>query len=137
MDRTSRGKSGFSLTEIMIGVLIMAVAILPAIMVITSESRTVTGTREHSQAAYLGQRIIETARTFHFDKLPEFASEYQAKSFTFHGVRYQVEGLTLTDIRTNDPVDVVAARKLSFSLKFTSRNHDLSLDLIAIITRHE
>jgi len=137
MPYTAYKRSGFSLTELMIGVFIMAIVLFPTLTAIMGESKTVTGTREHSQAAFLGQRIIETARTYNFEKLNDFASEYQAKSFTFNGVVYQIQNLLLSDIKTKDPPDKIAARKLTFSLKFTSQKHDMSLDLVTVIARHE
>lgn len=137
MNRPLHWTHGFSLTEIMVGVFIMAIVLFPTLLGISRESSTVTGTREHSEAAYLGQRIIETARTYNFERLSEFASEYQAKSFKVNGVEYKVDSLLLSDVKAKDPDGKVAAKKLTFSLKYSSQKHDLSLDLVTVIARHE
>ena len=121
----------------MVGLVIMAVVLFPTLSAIMSETKTVTGTREHSQAAFLGQRIIETARTYNFEKLSEFVTEYQNKIFKFNQVEYKVENLVLADVKTKDPPDKIAAKMVTFSLKYTSQRHDMSLDLRTVIGRHE
>jgi len=139
--RTSR--AAFSLTEIMVGVAIMAIVIFPVLHVILSETKVVTGTREHSQAAFLGQRILETARTYNFAKLDAFVTEYSGKEFNVNETKYKVEGMDLVNIQTTDPTpvddkDKIAAKRLKFSIKYTTRdNNHLSLDLATIIARHE
>ncbi|MFZ2961350.1 MAG: hypothetical protein WA705_31120 [Candidatus Ozemobacteraceae bacterium] len=62
-------RSGMSLVEILIGVIILALVLIPSLNVIISETRTVTATRDNLSAVFVGQRVLETARTFRFDFL--------------------------------------------------------------------
>ncbi|MBI3038151.1 hypothetical protein HYY75_03735 [bacterium] len=130
-------RNAFSLAEIMVGIVIMAVIFFPTLTAIMSETKTVTGTRDHSQAAFLGQRILETARTYNFEKLDKFADEYRGKVFKFNEVDFKIENIDLSEIKTKDPPGKIAAKKLTFSIKYTSQRRDLSLDLASVIGRHE
>lgn len=64
-------RSGMSMVEIMIGVLILALVLIPSITVIISETRSVTATRDHNQAAFFAQKIIEAAKSYSFEYLSE------------------------------------------------------------------
>ena len=59
-------KHGVSMVEIMIGVFLLALILIPSLNVVISQTQTVTKTRDHSQAAFLAQKIFETAHSFSF-----------------------------------------------------------------------
>ncbi len=65
----SNHQFGVSMIEIMIGVIILALVLVPSIQVVLSGTRTVTATRDHVGAVFLAQNLIETARTYDFDRL--------------------------------------------------------------------
>ena len=64
-------KKAVSMVEIMIGVLLLALILIPSLNVIIGQTQTVTATRDHAQAAFLAEKIIETARSYPFDMLEE------------------------------------------------------------------
>lgn len=80
-------KKAVSLLEIMIGVLLLALILVPSLNVVISQTQTVTATRDHSQAAFLADKILETARSFPFnlldsDRYESNADEYK-KTFEY------------------------------------------------------
>lgn len=126
------------MTEVMLGILIMAVVIFPSLTVIMNETKAITGTREHTQAAFIAQRVLEAARTYKFDNLEQFGTEHQAKTFTVNKIDYLVQNLLLEEITTTDPPDKIAARKLSFSVQYKTREgRESKLDIATIIARHD
>ncbi len=60
---------GMSMVEIMIGVVLLALIVVPSLNVIISQTQTVTATRDHSSAAFVAQKIQEVCRSFKFDML--------------------------------------------------------------------
>lgn len=78
-------RNGMSMIEIMIGVILLALIIVPSLNVITSKTRTVTATRDHSQAAFVAQKIQEMARAFKFDLLDsdKYSSDLQMQKKTY------------------------------------------------------
>ena len=71
----------------MIGVLLLALILVPSLNVVISQTQTVTATRDHSQAAFLADKILETARSFPFkmldsDRYESNADEYK-KTFEY------------------------------------------------------
>lgn len=83
----TNNKKAVSLLEIMIGVLLLALILVPSLNVVISQTQTVTATRDHSQAAFLAEKIIETARSFPFNLLDsdryESNSEDYKKTFEY------------------------------------------------------
>lgn len=55
------------MVEIMIGVILLALIIIPSLNVIVSQTQTVTATRDHSQAAFVAQKLQEICRSYSFD----------------------------------------------------------------------
>ncbi|HNW35989.1 MAG TPA: hypothetical protein PKM25_13710 [Candidatus Ozemobacteraceae bacterium] len=99
---------GMSMVEIMIGVILLALVLIPSLNVIISETKTVNATRDHTQASFFAQKIIESARTCKFDLLDadQYASDLNTQKTTFeyalnnddkvrtdtiNGIRYQVK----------------------------------------------
>ncbi len=74
-----------SLIEITIGVIILALVLIPAMNVITGGTKSVISTRDHVQAVFISQQIIERLRTYPFKFLdedhPGLTSAEKAKTF--------------------------------------------------------
>ncbi|MBR4329616.1 MAG: hypothetical protein IKP71_07160, partial [Candidatus Riflebacteria bacterium] len=64
-------KKAVSMVEIMIGVLLLALILIPSLNVIIGQTQTVTATRDHAQAAFIAEKVIEIARSYPFDMLEE------------------------------------------------------------------
>ncbi len=127
-----------TLTEIMVGVFIMAIILFPSLMVIMNESKAITGTRDHSQAAFIGHTLIETARAYTFENLGAFPTEFQDRTYTFNGIEYSVKDLELAKITPSGDSSQTSAFRMRFSIRYTSREgRNMSLDLATIIGRHE
>lgn len=60
-------RSGMSMTEVMIGVLLLALILIPSLNAITSQTKTVTSTRDYAQVAFFAQNLIEQCRSYPFD----------------------------------------------------------------------
>ena len=79
---------GVSLIEILIGVILLTLILIPSLNVVISQTQTVTTTRDHSQAAFLASKIIEIAKSFDFKMLdsdrydsnsPEYKKTFEYK----------------------------------------------------------
>lgn len=64
-------RCGMSLVEIAIGVIILALILLPSLNVITSGTRSVVATRDHLQAVFVAQQMMEKTRIYPFKFLDE------------------------------------------------------------------
>ena len=58
---------GMSLIEIMVGVVLLALILVPSLNVITTKTQSVNSTRDHAQAAFIAQNIIEQCRSYKFE----------------------------------------------------------------------
>ena len=78
-------RSGMSMVEIMIGVILLALIIVPSLNVIVSQTQTVTATRDHSQAAFVAQKLQEICRSYSFDMIEadQYDSNPDKKKKTF------------------------------------------------------
>ena len=80
-------KKAVSLVEVMIGVFLLALILVPSLNVIISQTQTVTSTRDHSQAAFLANKILELAKSFPFNMLdsdrPQTNPEDYKKTFEY------------------------------------------------------
>ena len=78
---------GVSMIEILIGVMLLVLMLIPSLNVMIGQTKTVTSTRDHSQAAFLAQKIIEIARSCSFNMLDSEKylddSEKQQKTFEY------------------------------------------------------
>ncbi len=134
----NRGSGGITLMEIMVGVFIMAIILFPSLMVIMNESKAITGTRDHSQAAFIGHTLIETARAYTFENLEAFPTEFQNRTYTFNGIEYSIKDLALAKITPSGDSSQTSAFRMNFSVRYTSREgRNMSLDLATVIGRHE
>jgi hypothetical protein len=133
-----RGHRGWSLAEMTMGILIMMIALVPALRVIMNETAVVSGTREHAQAASIAQRLIETGRSFPFEKLDRFVRENQNTVVRVQDIEYHVTDVLVENIMTSDPPGKVCARRLSFCVQYQStEGRRLKLDLATVVARHD
>lgn len=59
------------MVEIMVGVIILALVLIPSLWVLISNAQSITSTRDHVMAGFIAQRILETIRTCPFDMLDQ------------------------------------------------------------------
>ncbi len=80
-----RNKSAMSMVEIMIGVVLLALIIIPSLNVISTQTKTVTSTRDHSQAAFVAATIRETLRSYRFAMIEsdQYSSDTTTQRKTF------------------------------------------------------
>ncbi len=71
-------KKAVSLVEVMIGVILLALILIPSLNVVISQTQTVTATRDHSQAAFLANKMLEIAKSFPFNMLD--SDRYQSNT---------------------------------------------------------
>lgn len=69
-------KNGMSMVEIMIGVVLLALILLPSLNVIIGKTQTVSSTRDHAQAALVAQRLQEICRSYSFNMIE--ADQYKS-----------------------------------------------------------
>ena len=55
-----------SMVEVMVGIVLLSLIVIPSLQVIVGETRTVTSTRDNVMASTVAQQIMEKARTFQF-----------------------------------------------------------------------
>ncbi|HNV70506.1 MAG TPA: hypothetical protein PKO06_12470 [Candidatus Ozemobacteraceae bacterium] len=67
MNRMNR--TGMSIVEVCIGVILLALILIPSMNVLSHGTATVTATRDHLEAVYMAQRVMEAARTYDFNML--------------------------------------------------------------------
>lgn len=78
-------RCGMSMVEIMIGVILLSLIIVPSLNVIVSQTQTVTATRDHSAAAFVAQKIQELCRSYRFDLIEaeQYSSDPATQKKTF------------------------------------------------------
>ena len=128
------------MVEVMIGVILLALIVIPSLNVIGTKTKTVTATRDHSQAAFVAQKIQETARAFKFALLEadQYSSEPQKQKTTFewklkndddyrkhslNGIDYQIEEVAVDAVENK--LDSTQASNLclfKFAVKYTGKD---------------
>lgn len=115
-------KHGVSMVEVMIGVFLLALILIPSLNVVINQTQTVTKTRDHSQAAFLAQKIFETAHSFSFKLLDadqykneaekqKKTLEYKLKNdsnfntYILNGITYKLD----TEYTSIDPIKTTGA----------------------------
>ena len=115
-------KHGVSMVEIMMGVFLLALVLIPSLNVVISQTQTVTKTRDHSQAAFLAQKIFETAHSFSFKLLDadlynndaekqKKTLEYKLKNdpnfntYNLNGITYKLDN----NYTSVDPIKTIGA----------------------------
>lgn len=142
--------------EVLIGIIILALILIPSLNVIISETRTVTATRDHTQAVFVAQKTLENARTCPFSQLDKDRAglsstevnqtfEYQmlndtAKNrTTINGIEYRIVDFKIEGVKNKLDANAVPALVLiSFGVDYTgkdARGH--RLDITSALTQQE
>ena len=131
-------RKAVSLVEVMIGVFLLALILVPSLNVVISQTQTVTSTRDHSQAAFLADKILETAKAWNFNMLDEdrFTSEDTKKKTLEYRLRdendseyntYPLNGITYSissdkNYTSIDPITAINANPddlpVSYAFKY-------------------
>ncbi len=78
---------GVSLIEVLIRVILLVLILVPSLNVVISQTQTVTSTRDHSQAAFIADKILELAKACKFEMLDsdtyENEPDKQQKTFEY------------------------------------------------------
>ena len=150
-------KKAVSMVEIMIGVLLLALILIPSLNVIISQTQTVTSTRDHAQAAFIAEKIIEIARSYPFDMLEEERHnddaskkentfEYRLKNkeeyntFVSNGITYKVdpESIFIDPIKAKDADkdDVPTIYAIKYTIQYVGKDgRDHHLDMHTILAQ--
>ncbi|MBQ3643373.1 MAG: hypothetical protein II961_02135 [Candidatus Riflebacteria bacterium] len=147
-------KKAVSMIEIMIGVMLLALILVPSLNVIIGQTQTVTATRDHAQAAFIAEKILETAKSYSFDMLDEERQkdddakkkntyEYRLKNdekyntFVTNGITYVIdpEATSIDPIKIKNANDDTIPNVYAFkySIKYTAkdgREHHLDISTI-------
>lgn len=142
-------KIGMSMVEVMIGVVLLALIMVPSLNVIMSQTHSVTATRDHSQATFLAQRTQEICRSYTFDLIEadQYSSELQKQKKTFewklkntdelskyesNGIKYNITDVKVDPvINTLSPNDPTTMLLFHFKIEYLgkdSRNHRLEIN---------
>ena len=131
-----------SMVEIMIGVLLLALIIIPSLNVISTKTQAVTSTRDHSQAAFVGQKIQEMARAYKFDMLEaeqydsevdkqkrtfewQLKNKEEIKTQTVNGIKYQIKDVDISPVANkNDPdsINHPLLQLFKFTVKYEGKD---------------
>ena len=149
-------KKAVSMVEVMIGVLLLALILIPSLNVIVGQTQTVTSTRDHAQAAFIADKILETARSYPFNMLAEesqekdndkkkktfeyrLRNEKEYNTFESNGITYEIDtdpkntSIDFINIKnaSKDAIPNICAFK--FLLKYVGKdgkNHQLFIQTI-------
>jgi len=153
-------RPGMSMVEVMIGVIILALVLIPSMNVIISETKTVNATRDHTQASFFAQKILESAHACKFDLLDadqynddpvtqkttfEYAlkNNEEFRTETINGIKYEVvkkmdDDLVKFAADKNDPAVRPNMVFLSFTVKYTGQDKNShTLDIHTAINRRQ
>lgn len=154
MKKLRRLRNGVSIVEILIGIIILALVLIPSLTVILSDTKAVTATRDHTMAAFVAQNILETARNYKFayleadqyagkpdmqQKTFEYALKNQLKERTINGIKYEIKDALVDPVKNalapNEPPIMVL---IKFAVEYKGldgRNH--RLDISTAIAQEE
>ncbi|GAB4275290.1 MAG: hypothetical protein Kow0029_16260 [Candidatus Rifleibacteriota bacterium] len=144
-------KYGMSMVEIIIGVILLALIVVPSLNVINTKTQTVTATRDHAQAAFVAQKIQEMARAFKFEfiEADRYASnpELQRRTFEWklkndeefkkhnlNGIDYNIEDVAIDPVLNSedpDPDQIPIVYLLQFTIRYhgkDNRDHEMSIN---------
>jgi len=150
-------KKAVSMIEIMIGVLLLALILIPSLNVIIGQAQTVTSTRDHAHAAFLAEKIIEIARSYPFDMLEEDRHkddsakkektfEYRLKNKEEYN-KYEVNGITynidpksvfVDQIKTKNAADdaIPSIYAIKYTIQYVGKDgRDHHLDIHTILAQ--
>ena len=131
---------GLSMVEVAIGILLMALILIPSMNVISSGTKTVVSTRDHAQAVFWAQQIMEQARGYPFKFLDEddstltvaekpktFENEMKTiddkKVLKINNITYSVKNFKITRVEhKNDPNSKTVAL-ISFEIEYVGKDN--------------
>lgn len=138
-----KSTSAMSMVEIMIGVILLALMIVPSLNAILSQTKTVTSTRDHSQAAFVVQKLQEVLRSYNFRMIEadQYSSDpvKQKKTFEWklknsdelkkhviNGIEYLIDPdeVKIDKVKNTleGPDQVAAAYLVRFAINYTSKD---------------
>ncbi len=133
-------KNGMSLVEVMIGVVLLALIIIPSLNVITSQTKTVTATRDHANAAFLAQKIQEMCRGYTFDLIEadQYSSKPNEMKKTFewklknddnyrkhdiNGISYEIKDVKIEPVKNSEaPTDPTILNVIFFAIEYVGKD---------------
>lgn len=148
---------GMSMVEVMIGVIILALVLIPSLNVIIYETKSVNATRDHTQASFFAQKIIESAHACKFELLEaeqytdpaiqkttfEYAlnNDDSIRTETINGITYEIPK-TKAKIKyatnKNDPTITPNMVYLSFRVEYKGQDQKThSLDIFTAINKRQ
>ena len=149
-------KTGLSMIEVMIGVILLALIIVPSLNVIMSQTQTVAGTREHTQAALLAQKIQEIARSYRFDliSMQQYNDDPDKQQKTFewrvnntdelkkhviNNIEYTIENLNIEPAENMyESEQIPVLYMISFDINYTGSNgKEHRLNIATAISKRE
>ncbi len=153
----STNRSAMSLIEIMIGVILLALIVVPSLRVLIGQTKTVTATRDHSSAAFVAQKVQELCRSFKFDMIE--ADQYSAdtdkqkktfewklqkdddyKKHVVNGIVYNIVNSRIDPIKGvhDEPNTMPIAVAFRFAIEYTGKDQrEHCLEISTVITRRE
>jgi len=154
-----KNNRAMSMVEIMIGVVLLALIIIPSMNVISSQTQTVTATRDHSQAAFVAQKIQEIMRSYRFNLIEadQYSSDTSRQKKTFewklknadelkkhviNNIEYLIDpDLTSIDpvkLSNSDPSNPPMAYLVRFLITYRSKDgRDHRLNISTAISQRE
>lgn len=149
-------KQGVSMIEVLIGVIILALILIPSLNAIISQTRTVTATRDHTQAVFVAQRVLETARTYRFEQLDKertgitpaeanltlehlMQTDATKNRSMINGIEYKIVDFKVEGVKNKvDPSAVPTLVLVSFGVDYLGKdNRGHRLDITTALTQQE
>ncbi len=150
---------GFSMVEIAVGVIILALVMIPAFNVISGGAKTVVSTKDQNQAVFIAQQVMERARSFPFDSLAfdhdglsneaklrtfehEMKNNPEFNSFNINGINYRVVNLDIKEIGSKFSKNKEGKKSsalISFEVEYEGKNRQKrhSLEFHSVLAKQE
>ncbi|MBI3038655.1 hypothetical protein HYY75_06350 [bacterium] len=131
---------GMSMIEILIGVVILSLVLIPSMNVLSSGTQTVLSTRDHEQATFFAQQILEKLRSYPFeyldkDRFPANSAESK-KTFEYemekdqnkntrkiNEIIYSVKSFKIIEVQHKADLNVQPSLALvSFFIEYTTKD---------------
>lgn len=122
---------GFTILELIIAVVILAIALFPFLMAMKGSGRSVRGTRDYSWAVFVAQRTLEELRSVRYRDLPSARDAINSNEGSI------VELYNRDYTRTVDLVEckVPAMSSCRITVTWTNENNrELTFETTALIT---
>lgn len=148
-----------SMVEIMIGVILLTLIVVPSLQVLVGQTKSVTATRDHSSAAFVAQQVQELCRSFKFDMIEadQYSSDAVKQKKTFewklkndddyskyvvNSVEYLIDQdysrIDLIKGLHDGPNTAPMALAFRFAINYTGKDQrEHRLEISTVITRRE